>query len=89
MCVYSGGMFHYSTKASIYGINNPDSILYKKDDHNPLINEFGIYIIDRLCALSVADSAECLKRRVWRKFMKRCFFNIMDTSRMFQQHDIA
>jgi hypothetical protein len=42
-------MFHYSTKASIYGINNPDTILYKKDDHNPLINEFGIYIIDRLC----------------------------------------
>ena len=49
MCVYSGGMFHYLTKASIYCINNPDWILYKKDDHNPLINEFGIYIIDSLC----------------------------------------
>ena len=49
MCVYSGGMFHYSTKASSYGINYLDAILYKKDDHNPLINEFGIYIIDRLC----------------------------------------
>ena len=49
MCVYSGGMFHYSTKANTYGINNPDWILYKKDDHNPLINEFSIYIINSLC----------------------------------------
>jgi hypothetical protein len=47
--VCSGGLFHFSTKGTTYGLDRPDHILYKKEDCNPVINEFGIYIIDRLC----------------------------------------
>ena len=41
-------MFHYRDGAATYGLNNNGMTLYKEDDDNPLLNDFGCYILDRL-----------------------------------------
>ena len=42
-------MFHYTQKTpTVYHIYHKDGILYKQEESNPLINEFGLYIIDKL-----------------------------------------
>ena len=46
-------MFHYDKDMSdhaseAYGIRNPDGIMYRNSKENPLIDEFGIYVLTRL-----------------------------------------
>ena len=42
-------MFHYThMNKDKYGIYHDGGVLYLADDANPLINEFGLYIIDKL-----------------------------------------
>ncbi len=41
-------MFHDRDGAATYGLKNKDMTLYKEDDENPLLNDFGCYILDRL-----------------------------------------
>ncbi len=38
---FTGCRFNYLNDAKAYGLENPDWILYKHDDDNPLINDFG------------------------------------------------
>jgi hypothetical protein len=45
---FAGGMFRYRDGAATYGLKNNGMTLYKEDDENPLLNDFGCYILDRL-----------------------------------------
>ncbi len=45
---FAGGMFYYRDGDATYGLKNNSMILYKQDDDNPLLNDFGCYILDRL-----------------------------------------
>ena len=49
-------MFHYNKEmlehdSESYGINHPEGIMYRDSKENPLINEFGIYVLTRLHTL--------------------------------------
>ena len=47
-CFFSGGMFHYDCESSVYGIRHAGGHMFRKVPENPLINEFGAYIISKL-----------------------------------------
>ena len=47
-CFFSGGMFHYDCESSVYGIGHAEGHMFRKVPENPLINEFGAYIISKL-----------------------------------------
>jgi hypothetical protein len=47
-CFFSGGMFHYDCGSSVYGISHAEGHMFRKVPENPLINEFGAYIISKL-----------------------------------------
>ena len=38
-------MFHYDCGASVYGISYPEGHLFRKIGNNPLINDFGAYVL--------------------------------------------
>ena len=42
-------MFHYNKDSATYGVGREGVPLYQDEDDNPLINELGIYILDKLC----------------------------------------
>ncbi len=47
--MYAGGLFHYNKDSTTYGFTGDDGMpLYRDDDDNPLINDLGIYIPDKL-----------------------------------------
>jgi hypothetical protein len=41
-------MFHYDCASRVYGINHADGHLFRKISENPLIKEFGAYILSKL-----------------------------------------
>ncbi len=49
--MYAGGLFHYNKDSTTYGVARDGVPLYRADDDNPLINDLGIYILDKLCTL--------------------------------------
>jgi hypothetical protein len=42
-------MFHYNNDSTTYGVARDAVPLFQDEDDNPLINELGIYILDKLC----------------------------------------
>jgi hypothetical protein len=46
--LYAGGLFHYNKAAATYGLAGNGMPLYRADDANPLINDLGAYILDKL-----------------------------------------
>jgi hypothetical protein len=46
--LYAGGLFHCNKAATTYGLPGNGMPLYRADDANPLINDLGIYILDKL-----------------------------------------
>jgi hypothetical protein len=46
--LYAGGLFHYNKAAATYGLAGNGMPLYCADDADPLINDLGIYILDKL-----------------------------------------
>jgi hypothetical protein len=49
LCLYTGALFHYNKDFTTYGVARHVVPLFQDDDDNPLINELGIYILDKLC----------------------------------------
>jgi hypothetical protein len=48
-CLYAGGLFHYNKDSTAYGLTGEDGMpLYRCTDDDPLINDLGIYILDKL-----------------------------------------
>jgi hypothetical protein len=47
--LYAGAKFHYNKDSTTYGVSHDAVPLFQDEDDNPLINELGIYILDRLC----------------------------------------
>ncbi len=47
--MYAGGLFHYNKDSTTYGVARNAVPLYRDHDDNSLINELGIYILDKLC----------------------------------------
>ena len=46
MC--AGGLFHYNYASTTYSIAKGNESMYKDEESNPLINDFGIYILANL-----------------------------------------
>ncbi len=46
--MYAGGLFHYNKDSTTYGLTGYGLPLFRADDDNPLINDLGIYILDKL-----------------------------------------
>ncbi len=47
-CLYAGATFHCSKDSTTYGVACDAVPLFQDEDDNPLINELGIYILDKL-----------------------------------------
>ena len=45
---FSGGMFHYNPEAEEYGIDHKGGVLFRKVPDNPLMNDFGFYVLSKL-----------------------------------------
>jgi hypothetical protein len=51
LCSYAGAVFHYNKDSTTYGVARDAVPLFQDEleDDKPLINELGIYILDKLC----------------------------------------
>jgi hypothetical protein len=49
LCIYTGAIFHYNKDSTTYGVARNAVPSFQDDANNPLINELGIYILDKLC----------------------------------------
>jgi hypothetical protein len=49
LCLYAGAMFYYKNDSTTYGVARDAVPLFQDEDDNPLINELGIYTLDKLC----------------------------------------
>ncbi len=38
-------MFYYDQESDVYGINHAQGVLFRKVDTNPLMNDFGYYVL--------------------------------------------
>jgi hypothetical protein len=46
--LYAGGLFHFNKDAKTYNLKSDGLPLYVPSDDDPLINDIGIYILDKL-----------------------------------------
>ena len=46
--MYAGGLFHFNKDAKTYNLNSDGLPLYVPSDDDPIINDLGIYILDKL-----------------------------------------
>jgi hypothetical protein len=44
----AGELFHYNKDSPTYGVARDAATLFQEEDGNPLINEMGVYILDKL-----------------------------------------
>jgi hypothetical protein len=52
-------LFHYNKDSATYGVGREAATLFEEEDDDPLINDLGIYILNKLCMFQ--DIQDCYK----------------------------
>jgi hypothetical protein len=62
--LYAGAIFHYNKDSTTYhdGVASDAVPLFQDEDNNSLINELGIYILDKLCMFQNMQGAHAQGR---------------------------
>ncbi len=65
-------MFHYNKDSTTYGVARDALTLFQDEDDNPLINELGIYILDKLSMFQSMQVYEVTSATDIDNYVRKC-----------------